>query len=175
MEKADVWLWCQRARQLRSMLYSCLVSWRLCYFVRHYMHDDINWSILHRYGRRRSRSRSRSVSNSPGGYRGRYRDRSGKQSPRRSPTPRDKRPAISEGLKSRLGPRADDQSFPNKGRPRSRSSSRSKSRGSSLSRSPDSVPPKRQGRAASRSRSSSPSGQQGLVAYGDASPDTGIN
>ncbi|KAI9399081.1 hypothetical protein POPTR_002G047200v4 [Populus trichocarpa] len=128
-----------------------------------------------RYGRRRSRSRSRSVSNSPGGYRGRYRDRSGKQSPRRSPTPRDKRPAISEGLKSRLGPRADDQSFPNKGRPRSRSSSRSNSRGSSLSRSPDSVPPKRQGRAASRSRSSSPSGQQGLVAYGDASPDTGIN
>ncbi|XP_011026088.1 PREDICTED: peptidyl-prolyl cis-trans isomerase CYP63-like [Populus euphratica] len=126
-----------------------------------------------RYGRRRSRSRS--VSNSPGGYCGRYRDRSGRRSPGRSPTPRDKQPAICEGLKYRLGPRADDQSFPNKGRPRSRSSSRSKSRGSSLSRSPDSVPPKRQGRAASRSRSSSPSGQQGLVAYGDASPDTGIN
>ncbi|KAG5250548.1 peptidyl-prolyl cis-trans isomerase CYP [Salix suchowensis] len=56
----------------------------------------------------------------------------------------------------------------------SRSSSRSKSSGSSLSRSPDSVPPKRIGRAASRSRSRSPSGQQGLVSYGDASPDAGI-
>ncbi|KAI9395319.1 hypothetical protein POPTR_005G215800v4 [Populus trichocarpa] len=105
-----------------------------------------------RYGRQRSRSRS----------------------PRRSPTPGDKRPSISEGLKSRLGPRVDDKPFPNKGRLRSRSSSRSSSRGSSHSRSPDAVPPKRQGIAAraSMSPSSSPSEQQALVSYGDASPDT---
>ncbi|KAJ6685018.1 PEPTIDYL-PROLYL CIS-TRANS ISOMERASE [Salix purpurea] len=127
---------------------------------------------------RQGRQRSRSVSNSPGSHHGRCRDwsrsRSRSPSPRRSTTPREKRPAISEGLKSRLGPRADDQPCPNKRRPGSRSSSRSKSSGSSLSRSPDSVPPKRIGRAASRSRSSSPSGQQGLVSYGDASPDAGI-
>ncbi|KAJ6920539.1 peptidyl-prolyl cis-trans isomerase CYP63-like [Populus alba x Populus x berolinensis] len=104
-----------------------------------------------RHGRRRSRSRS----------------------PRRSPTPGDKRPSISEGLKSRLGPRADDQPFPNKERMRSRSRSRSSSRGSSHSRSPDALPPKRQGIAAraSMSPSSSPSEQQALVSYGDASPD----
>ncbi|KAJ6708976.1 hypothetical protein OIU74_010142 [Salix koriyanagi] len=88
--------------------------------------------------------------------------RAGARAPDVVPTPREKRPAISEGLKSRLGPRADDQPFPNKGRPGSRSGSRSKSSGSSLSRSPDSVPPKRRGRAASRSRSSSPSGQHGF-------------
>ncbi|KAB5557491.1 hypothetical protein DKX38_008400 [Salix brachista] len=96
---------------------------------------------------------------------GRNRDRRGRsRSPRRSPTPGDKRPSISEGLKSRLGPRVDDQLLPNKGR--LRSSSRSRSRGFSLS-------PKHQGIAAraSLSRSSSPSGQQGLVSYGDASPD----
>ncbi|KAF9686915.1 hypothetical protein SADUNF_Sadunf02G0039500 [Salix dunnii] len=80
---------------------------------------------------RHGRQRSRSVSNSPGSYHGRYKDWS--PSPRRSPTPREKRPAISEGLKSRLGPRADDQPFSNKGRPGSRSSPRSKSSGSSLS------------------------------------------
>ncbi|CAK7346510.1 unnamed protein product [Dovyalis caffra] len=137
-----------------------------------YVGRNINGRNRDRYGRQRSRSRS--VSHSPGSYHGRYRDQNRSRSPKRSPTPRDKRPSISEGLKSRLGPRVDDRPFPNKGRPRSRSSSRS--RGSSLSRSPDAVPPKRQGRAAraSRSRSSSPSGQQGLVSYGDASPDTEI-
>ncbi|KAF9682937.1 hypothetical protein SADUNF_Sadunf05G0160200 [Salix dunnii] len=106
---------------------------------------------------------------------GRNRDRRGRsRSPRRSPTPGDKRPSISEGLKSRLGPRVDDQPFPNKGGLRSRSSSRSRSRGFSLSRSPNAVSPKHQGIAAraSLSRSSSPSGKQGLVSYGDASPDT---
>ncbi|XP_052309138.1 peptidyl-prolyl cis-trans isomerase CYP63 isoform X2 [Populus trichocarpa] len=113
---------------------------------------NINGRNRDRYGRQRSRSRS----------------------PRRSPTPGDKRPSISEGLKSRLGPRVDDKPFPNKGRLRSRSSSRSSSRGSSHSRSPDAVPPKRQGIAAraSMSPSSSPSEQQALVSYGDASPDT---
>ncbi|KAJ6336065.1 hypothetical protein OIU78_012631 [Salix suchowensis] len=62
------------------------------------------------------RQRSRSVSNSPGSHRGRYRDwsRAGARAPDVGPTPREKRPAISEGLKSRLGPRADDQPFPNK-------------------------------------------------------------
>uniref|UniRef100_A0A6N2LRA7 peptidylprolyl isomerase n=1 Tax=Salix viminalis TaxID=40686 RepID=A0A6N2LRA7_SALVM len=106
--------------------------------------------------------------------RGRSPPRRGRsRSPRRSPTPGDKRPSISEGLKSRLGPRVDDQPLPNKGRLRSRSSSRSRSRGFSLSRSPSAVSPKHQGIAAraSLSRSSSPSGQQGLVSYGDASPD----
>ena len=102
-----------------------------------------------------------------------YGRRGRSRSPRRSPTPGDKRPSISEGLKSRLGPRVDDQPLPNKGRLRSRSSSRSRSRGFSLSRSPNAVSPKHQGIAAraSLSRSSSPSGQQGLVSYGDASPD----
>ncbi|KAJ6736166.1 PEPTIDYL-PROLYL CIS-TRANS ISOMERASE CYP63 [Salix viminalis] len=110
--------------------------------------------------------------------RGRSPPRRGRsRSPRRSPTPGDKRPSISEGLKSRLGPRVDDQPLPNKGRLRSRSrsssSSRSRSRGFSLSRSPHAASPKHQGMAAraSLSRSSSPSGQQGLVSYGDASPD----
>lgn len=122
-----------------------------------------------RYGNRRSRSRS--ISRSPGNYRGRYRDKSRSQSSIRSPSPRDKRPAISEGLKSRLGPQIDDQRFLDKGK--LRSSSRSRSRGSSSSRS-DAVPPKRRSKMASRSRSSSPSSQQqGLVSYGDASPDSG--
>ncbi|WCJ21607.1 Cyclophilin-like peptidyl-prolyl cis-trans isomerase family protein [Euphorbia peplus] len=126
-----------------------------------------------RYGDRRGRSRS--VSHSPRGYRGHYRDRERSRSPLRSPSPRDKRPAIGEGLKSRLGPRVDDKRSPDEERLRSRSRSRSMSRGSgsSLSRSPDPVPPKSHGRKASRSRSSSPSGQRGLVSYGDASPDYG--
>ncbi|XP_037492326.1 peptidyl-prolyl cis-trans isomerase CYP63 isoform X2 [Jatropha curcas] len=125
-----------------------------------------------RHGNRRSRSRS--ISRSPGSYRGRYRDQSRSQSPIRSPSPRDKRPSISEGLKSRLGPRIDDQRSLNKGR--LRSSSRSRSRGSSLSRSSDAVPPNHHSKTTSRSRSSSPSGQQrGLVSYGDISPDLGTS
>lgn len=123
------------------------------------------------------RSRSRSISRSPGGYRGRHRDRSQSQSPTRSPSPIDNRPPISEKLKSRLGPRIDDQRSPVRGRLRSRS--RSRSHGSSQSRSPDASPPKRRDRktsaspSRSRSSSSSPSGQRGLVSYGDASPDSG--
>ncbi|WRX08954.1 Cyclophilin-type peptidyl-prolyl cis-trans isomerase domain - like 4 [Theobroma cacao] len=120
----------------------------------------------HRYERR---SRSRSVSRSPVGYRGRYRDHSHSQSPIRSPTPRDKRPAISEGLKSRLGPRMDDQHSPYKDKSKSRSS-RSRSRGSSHSRSPTISTPRRRNRKSSSpsmSKSSSPSGQRGLVSYGD--------
>ncbi|OAY61617.1 peptidyl-prolyl cis-trans isomerase CYP63 isoform X1 [Manihot esculenta] len=117
-----------------------------------------------RYGNRRSRS----ISRSPGSYRGRYKDQSRSQSPIRSPSPREKRPAISEGLKSRLGARIDDQHDLDKGMSRSRSSSRSRSHGVSLSRSPDAVPTKHR-----RSKSSSPSAQRGLVSYGDLSPDSG--
>ncbi|KAL4368704.1 hypothetical protein GQ457_05G002930 [Hibiscus cannabinus] len=107
-----------------------------------------------RYGRRRSRS----VSRSPVRYRGRYRDRSQSQSPIRSPSPRDKRPAISKGLKSRLGPRIVDHR------------SRSRSHGSSRSRSPDISPPRdgdRRSASPDKSKSSSPSGQRGLVSYAD--------
>ncbi|CAN1131852.1 Peptidyl-prolyl cis-trans isomerase CYP63 [Linum perenne] len=123
-----------------------------------------------RYGSRRSRSRSRSQS--PGNYRReRNRARSRSQSPIQSPSPKDKRPPVSEGLKSRLGPRIDKDQSRSKGRLRSASSSRSRSRSSSLSKSPDAAPSKRRGRTTSRSRSSSLSGQQGLVSYGDPSPD----
>ncbi|GMI69342.1 hypothetical protein HRI_000603500 [Hibiscus trionum] len=115
-----------------------------------------------RYGRRRSRSRS--VSRSPVRYRGRNRDRSQSQSPIRSPSPRDKRPDISKGLKSRLGPRINDH------RSQYKDKSGSRSRGSSHSRSPDISPPRdRNRRSASpdKSKSSSPSGQRGLVSYAD--------
>ncbi|OWM75209.1 hypothetical protein CDL15_Pgr023730 [Punica granatum] len=106
-----------------------------------------------RYGRKRSRSRS--VSRSPVGRRGRFRDRSRSpsRSPRRDRSPLDNRPPISENLKSRLGPKADEKS-PNKGRRRSRSSLRSASPASP-----------------SGSRSSSPPAGRGLVSYGDLSPE----
>ncbi|XP_030545850.1 peptidyl-prolyl cis-trans isomerase CYP63 isoform X2 [Rhodamnia argentea] len=125
----------------------------------------------------RKRSRSRSGSRNPGGNKGRYRgrdqsrSRSGSRSPRRGSSPVDRRLPLSERLKSRLGTRVDEHS------PHRRRSS-SRSRDSSGSRSPDAVPDKREGKAApvspARSRSSSPSGR-GLVSYGDASPDSGIN
>lgn len=128
-----------------------------------------------RYQRRRSRSRS--VSRSPGGNKGRYRgrdqsrSRSGSRSPRRGSSPANKQLPLSERLKSRLGTRVNEHS------PRRRRSS-SRSHDSSRSRSPDEVPDKHEGKAApvspARSRSSSPSGR-GLVSYGDASPDSGIN
>ncbi|XP_016724724.1 peptidyl-prolyl cis-trans isomerase CYP63 isoform X2 [Gossypium hirsutum] len=113
--------------------------------------------------------KSRSPSRSPVHYRGRYRDRSESQSPIRSPSPRDKRPAISEGLKSRLGPRIDDQ----QGSPREQirvQTSRSKSNASSHSRSPDISPSRnrnRKSQSPNTSKSSSPSGQRGLVSYAD--------
>ncbi|KAG6703500.1 hypothetical protein I3842_07G088300 [Carya illinoinensis] len=131
---------------------------------------------------RSRRTRSRSVSRSPGycGYyndrgRGQSRSRSRSRSWSRSRSPIDKRPAISDKLKSRLGPRSDDRRSPAKGRLRSSL----KSHGSSESRSPDAASPKHLQRmisaspSGSRSRSSSPSGQRGLVSYGDASPDSG--
>lgn len=119
-----------------------------------------------RYQRRRSRSRS--VSRSPRAYRGRNRVPS--QSPMRDPSPSDNRPAISERLRSRLGPQGDDQRPSDKGKFRSRS----RSRGSSESGSIDATQQKPLGKTSSvsprRSRSSSPAGQKGLVSYGDASP-----
>ncbi|TKY62409.1 Peptidyl-prolyl cis-trans isomerase CYP63 [Spatholobus suberectus] len=115
------------------------------------------------------RSRSGSISRSP--VRGHFRDRDRSRSPRRSLSPEDRRPPISDRLKSRLGPRS-VQRLPDRGR--SKSNSRS---GSSRSRSPDATPPKRYDKrtsvSRSRSRSSSLSGQKGLVSYGDASPDSG--
>uniref|UniRef100_A0A5B6ZYP0 peptidylprolyl isomerase n=1 Tax=Davidia involucrata TaxID=16924 RepID=A0A5B6ZYP0_DAVIN len=122
----------------------------------------------HRYGSRRSRSRS--ISPSPGVYRGHDRDRS--RSPIHSPSPIDRRPPMSERLRSRLGPQADDHHPANRGS----SSSSSRSRGYSHSRSPDAAPRKHSDKVGpdspSRSRSSSPVGQRGLVSYGDVSPDT---
>ncbi|XWS46892.1 hypothetical protein CRYUN_Cryun14cG0107000 [Craigia yunnanensis] len=115
------------------------------------------------------RSRSRNVSRSPVRYRGRYRDRSQSQSPIRSPSPRDKRPAVREGLKSHLGPRIDDQRSPHKVKSGCRSS-RSRSGGSSHSRSLDNSPPRhgnRKSASPNMSKSSSPSGQRGLVSYAD--------
>lgn len=119
---------------------------------------------------RRRRSRSRSISRSPGNYRGRYKEGSHSRSPIRSPSPVDKRPLVSDRLKSRLGPRIDHQRSPDKGGMRSRSEE------SSRSRSSDATPPKHRNTASAvsprRSRSSSPSGQRGLVSYGDISPES---
>ncbi|KAK2363754.1 Cyclophilin peptidyl-prolyl cis-trans isomerase family protein [Trifolium repens] len=115
------------------------------------------------------RSRSRSISRSP--VRGRYRDNGRGRSPIRSVSPEERRPPISDRLKSRLGARGSQQS-PD----RVRSKSNSRSKGSSRSRSPDAILPrpydKRTSISRSRSRSSS-SGHKGLVSYGDASPDSG--
>lgn len=119
-----------------------------------------------RYRRYRSRSVSRSPKNS---------DMVGKQHNRRtssrSRSPVERRPAISDGLKSRLGPRVDDH---HKRSTRGRSISRSRSNSSS----PDtahrnqtkSVRPAshRSPRAAS-----SPDGKRGLVSYDDFSPVNG--
>ncbi|KAE8685525.1 hypothetical protein F3Y22_tig00111096pilonHSYRG00122 [Hibiscus syriacus] len=99
---------------------------------------------------------------------GEYRDRSQSHSPIRSPSPRDKRPAMSKGLKSRLGPRVDDHCSPCKDKSGSRSSR--SSRGSSPSKAADISPPRdRNRRSASRdkSKSSSPLGRRGLVSYAD--------
>ncbi|XP_050236233.1 peptidyl-prolyl cis-trans isomerase CYP63 isoform X2 [Mercurialis annua] len=96
---------------------------------------------------RNRRSRSRSISHSPDGYRGRRRDERRSQSRIRSPSPRDRRPVISEGLKSRLGPRMKTQ--------------RSRDRGRSTPSSKESPP--------SKSRSSSPSEQGGLVCWSPVS------
>lgn len=119
----------------------------------------------------RKRSRSRSVSRSPGSYRGRGRRYS--RSPVRSPSPTDRRPVLSDRLKSRLGPQKDDEPA------RGRSISRSRSHSSSQSRSADAASRKQARKRSSppRSSPSSPpsSGQRGLVSYEDVSPDNGLN
>ncbi|KAK9067593.1 hypothetical protein SSX86_011704 [Deinandra increscens subsp. villosa] len=109
--------------------------------------------------RYRQRSRSRSTTRNRNGPRG--------QSPARSPSPAERRPNISDRLKSRLGPRTT-------------SSRRSTSRSPSLSprKHPKKVTSRAQTRSQSRSRSrsrsrsksNSPGGQRGLVSYGDISP-----
>lgn len=109
------------------------------------------------------RSRSRSASRSPGLYHGHNGDR--RRNRTRSPSPRERRPAVSDRLRSRLGPQVEK---------RGRSASRSKSRGS-RSASPDATvkeerPTKVEPVSPSRSRSSSPALQRGLVSYEDISP-----
>ncbi|CAA0832146.1 Peptidyl-prolyl cis-trans isomerase CYP63 [Striga hermonthica] len=132
---------------------------------RHYRSSPRRGRSPPRYERKRSRSRS--TSRSPGPYRSRRRPT---RSPVRSPSPADRRPVLSDRLKSRLGPRKDD-------RPISRSRSRSPARSRSSS---DMGPKKRVGKASSRSPvspRSSPSGggQRGLVSYEDVSPHNGVN
>ncbi|XP_009798520.1 peptidyl-prolyl cis-trans isomerase CYP63 isoform X1 [Nicotiana sylvestris] len=121
--------------------------------------------------RYRRRSRSRSISHSPSAHPRRERRRS--KSPSRSASPTDKRQTISDRLKSRLGPRVDDQNSPTR-----RSASRSRSRDSTTPRSPDAVPSKHSRKVGSESpsssRSISPTRQRGLVSYEDIS-STGTN
>ncbi|GMP90836.1 hypothetical protein CsSME_00041794 [Camellia sinensis var. sinensis] len=115
---------------------------------------------------RTRRSRSRSISRSPSSHRNRDR------SPIRSPSPVDRRPAMSDRLRSRLGPRMDDQRRTSR---RGRSSSSSRSRSRSPSTGPKVHAEKVAAASPSRSRSSSPAGQRGLVSYGDISPENGTN
>lgn len=93
----------------------------------------------------------------------------------RSPSPSDRRPVISDRLKSRLGPPGKSMS-----RSRSRSSSRSRSPGGQFKkRSPDVASRKHPRKVSSASPQSSPSspsgGQRGLVSYEDVSPDNGLS
>jgi len=131
------------------------LSHNLLLFLAHY--------LCGRYQSRRSRSRS--ISRSPVKYRSRGRDHS--LSPRRGRSPiADCRPAVSDRLRSRLGPRGNCHVAE-----RGRSRSRSRARGSSASRSDDDRRGKRGKEKAARSpssssRSSSPAGNA-LVSYGD--------
>ncbi|CAH9111637.1 unnamed protein product [Cuscuta epithymum] len=124
---------------------------------------------------------------SPSSYNRRYRSRSGSRSPKntdlaekqhnrrrtpsRSRSPVVRRPSIRDGLKSRLGPRVDDQKPSSRGRSNSRSRSRSSS--------PDTAP-RKQSRsdviAASHRDSKatgSLDGKRALVSYDDISPGNG--
>ncbi|KAL6968268.1 peptidylprolyl isomerase [Sarracenia purpurea var. burkii] len=134
------------------------------------------YSSYRNYSDRSSQRRYNSPprNRSPTRYRGwRSRSISRSRSPIRSPSPVDRRPALSDRLRSRLGPRANDQ--PPLKRGRSSSSSRSRG-GSHRSRSPGTkMLPEKVAALASPdgSRSSSPAGQRGLVSYGDISPEDG--
>ncbi|GAB2282320.1 hypothetical protein Dimus_016868 [Dionaea muscipula] len=120
--------------------------------------------------RRGRRSRSRSISHSPDG--GRRHRRNDSRSPVRSPSPQERRPAVSERMRSRLGPRIADRHSPRRFR-----ASRGRSPSLPRPRSRDAVLEKHRERAAtgspSKSTSSSPVVQKGLVSYGDATPDAG--
>lgn len=97
--------------------------------------------------RYRRRSRSRSITRNRNGHNG--------QSPPRSSSPVERRPDLSDKLKSRLGPKV----------------AASPRRSASSSPEPSGKHPKKvASMAPSRSRSSSPGGQRGLVSYGDISP-----
>ncbi|XP_058209207.1 peptidyl-prolyl cis-trans isomerase CYP63 isoform X2 [Rhododendron vialii] len=119
---------------------------------------------------RNRRSQSRSNSRSPDFKRNRDRNRS--RSPIRSPSPVDRRPALSDQLRSRLGPPLDDKQRRSR---RGRSSSSSRSRSRSPIAVPKATPKTVKSTSPSRSRSSSPGGQRGLVSYGDISPEIGAN
>ncbi|KAG6507349.1 hypothetical protein ZIOFF_032691 [Zingiber officinale] len=111
---------------------------------------------------RTRRDRSRSLSRSP--IRGRQRDRSQSRRQSRSPLDRQK-PAPSSQLESRLGPQGHDFRF-------AREQSRSKSPSLSKFRSDAGrACTADKGRSRSTSKSSSPNAANGLVAYGDGSPN----
>ncbi|XP_073049858.1 uncharacterized protein [Primulina eburnea] len=114
------------------------------------------------------RSRSRSISRSPVPYRGR--DRNHNRNPVRSPSPADRRPVISDKLKSRLGPTRNNEPT----RARGRSPSGSRSRSSSQSRSSGAAAPRNRPVKPS-SPSLSPGGRRGLVSYDDLSPPEALN
>lgn len=126
-------------------------------------HSHIHYIILFfRYRTRRDRSKS--LSRSP--VRGRQKDRSQSRSPRRSQSPLDRqKPALSSRLQSRLGPQRHILRSA-RGRSRSKSPGRLKFRSDA-----DHMDTADKGRSQSSSRSSSPTAANGLVAYGDGSPD----
>nr|XP_043636732.1 peptidyl-prolyl cis-trans isomerase CYP63 isoform X2 [Erigeron canadensis] len=123
------------------------------------------------------RSRSRSITRNRNGNRSR--------SPARSSSPAERRPNISDKLKSRLGPRvassrrrstsrspsrSPHEHSKSMARTRSRSRSRSRSSSRSSSQGGQRMVKKVMAASPSRSRSNSPVGQRGLVSYGDLSP-----
>lgn len=119
------------------------------------------FSNYRRYPERSPRRRNQSPPrrNSPFRYRDRRsRSRSRHRSVSRSRSPTEKKPAVSERLRARLGPRADHHQPPKKE--------------SSQSRSPEA--PKRRDQkpalSSPRSTSTSPARQRRLVSYGDLSP-----
>lgn len=108
------------------------------------------FTLANRYRGRRSRTRSPSVSRSPI----RYRNRRYSRSPERSRSP-------VETSRYRASPRVERRRSP------------SQSRSPSESRSSESKSPTRASKEKSRSPSESPPGKNGLVSYGDGSPDSG--
>ncbi|XP_042412250.1 peptidyl-prolyl cis-trans isomerase CYP63-like [Zingiber officinale] len=113
---------------------------------------------------RTRRDRSKSLSRSP--VRGWQRDRSQSRNPRRSQSPLDRqKPALSSQLHSRLGSQRHNLRSA-RGRSGSKSPGRSKFRSDA-----EHMDTADKGRSGNSSRSSSPTAANGLVAYGDGSPD----